>query len=587
MTEPITLAELDWTEQGLPLSRRYGDVYFSDQGGLEEARHVFLAGNHLSQRLAASQRFIIGETGFGSGLNFLALWQLWERIAPPGARLHFFSAEKHPLHPDDMARIHALFPEIAEYGAALCEALPLPVPGYHRIYLAGGRVQLTLMYGDALDMLRQQDAQADAWFLDGFAPRLNPDLWSAELAAQLRRLSAPGCTVATFSTSTSTMEALSGAGFTLEKLPGFGRKKHMLSGHLPGEPVSVTMPDEVQVIGGGLAGAATAHAFARRGCRVTVHEQASQAAAGASGNPSAIFYPGVTVGWQPLSRLYYMGFSHTRSLLRELAREHEIAHDFCGMLLFPKPREDAERQAKVLATMHPDASVFYGVDAAQVSGIAGMALPSGGLYFPASGWVNLHDMTHALLAHPGITLQTGSAIETLPLAPLTVLCNGWQAGRLYLRLQGKIHAVQGQTTRLVDSAELTGLRCVLSYGGYVTPSIDGEYHLGATYEKGAFEQAATHAQGLAENVRKLEKFLRHPIAANAQLSGWAALRSVTPNRLPLVGKLEDGLYASLAHASKGLLSCALAGEYIASQLCGDPLPLPRNIAELVAADRFF
>lgn len=584
MTEPITLAELDWTGQGLPLSRRYGDVYFSDQGGLEESRHVFLAGNHLHRRLATAQRFTIGETGFGSGLNFLALWQLWERIAPVGARLCFFSAEKHPLHPDDMARIHALFPEIAGYGAALREALPLPVPGYHRMYLAGGKVQLTLMYGDALDMMRQQDAQADAWFLDGFAPRLNPDLWSAELAAQLRRLSAPGCTVATFSTSTSTMEALAGAGFTLEKSPGFGRKKHMLSGFLPGEPPVATMPDEVQVIGGGLAGAATAYAFARRGCRVTVHEQAQQAAGGASGNPSAIFYPGVTVGWQPVSRFYYMGFSHTRGVLRELAKKHAIAHDFCGMLLFPKPREDAGRQAKVLASMQPDASVFYGVDAVQASEIAGMTLPKGGLYFPASGWVNLRDMTQALLAQPGITLRTDSAVEALPEAPLTVLCNGWQAGRVYPPLAGTIHAVQGQTTRLAGNAELAGLRCVLSYGGYLTPAIAGEHHLGATYEKGEFKQAETHAEGLAENVRKLETFLGRSVA-QAPVGGWAGLRSVTRDRLPIVGKLQDGLYANLAHASKGLLSCALAGEYLASLAGGEPLPVPGDLAGMVGLKR--
>lgn len=587
MTEPLHIAELDWNENGLPVSRRYGDVYFSNEGGLDEARHVFLAGNALPQRLPKADVFTVGETGFGSGLNFLALWQLWEKAAPPHARLRFFSAEKHPLRQDDMARIHALFPDIVSYGKQLCAQLPLPVPGYHRLYFAGGRVQLTLMYGDALAMMQQQDAKANAWFLDGFAPRLNPDLWSAELAMELRRLSADGATVATFSTSGTTQTALAHAGFSLQKQPGFGRKKYMLAGNLAGTAYEHAPPSQTTVIGGGLAGASTAYALALRGCEVELCEQEKTVAAGASGNPSAIFYPGITVGWQAQSLLYYMGFSHTLGVLRALHAQQPIAHDLCGMLLFPRADKDPGRQAKALATMQPDRSIFYGVNAEEASILAGVQLRQNGLFFPQSGWVNLGQLTQALLTHSRIHVryQASAAIVHPNGATPTILCNGWQAGQIYPPLQSSLHPVGGQVTCLPTIEQLKSLRCVLSYGGYVTPTIDGVHHMGASYDKQMI-QAQCSAEGNQENCNKLAQFLDADISHLAATRSWSALRSVSRNRLPLVGKLKNGLYANLAHASRGLLSCALSGEYVASHIYGDPLPLPRDIATMLSPIRF-
>ncbi|MCH2546301.1 MAG: FAD-dependent 5-carboxymethylaminomethyl-2-thiouridine(34) oxidoreductase MnmC [Alphaproteobacteria bacterium] len=598
MTQPLYPAQIDWNEQGLPISRHYGDVYFSSEGGLDEARHVFLAGNNIEHRLAHEPVFTVGEIGFGSGLNFLALWQMWEKIAPVNARLCFFSVEKHPLQLEDMARIHALFPELLPYSKALCNALPLQVPGYHRIYLANNRIQLTLMYGDALDMLQQQDAKADAWFLDGFAPRLNVELWSNAMTEQVCRLSASGASLATFSTASSTCDALSAAGFALSKRAGFGRKKYMLTGIAPQKDSDAKKqppPKSVTVIGAGLAGASLAHALAKRGCNVVVKEK-HQPAQGASGNPSAIFYPGVTVGWQPLSQLYYMGFSHSLAILRDLSTKHTIAHEQCGMILFPKPQEVKERHPKILATMQPHRDIFYGVSAKEASALTGLPMPELGLYFPAAGWVHLGQLTHALLEQPQITIEAGSAVDVLPHYSTNepvILCNGWQAADLYPALKDSMHIVGGQITSLTKSTVLSKLRCVVSYGGYATPAIAGQYHLGATYEK-MVDTAEITPEGHARNINKLTAFLQEmmPDPPSTQsippntIQGWAALRTATPNRTPLLGKLDEGLYASLAHGSRGLLSCGLFGEHIASVIYGEPLPIPRDIVKVLAVDRY-
>lgn len=587
MFEPIDIADIEWTDGGLPRSRVYGDVYFSDFGGLEETHHVFLNGNDLAARMAVAEKFTVGETGFGSGLNFLALWRMWRQIAPKTARLHFFSAEKHPLDAADMARIHALFPEIASLGEELRQKLPLPVPGYHRLMLDGGRVTLTLMYGDALAMFREQNAAADAWFLDGFAPRLNADLWTLEMAQELRRLSAKGATLATFSTSSQVMGALAEAGFAVEKQAGFGRKKHMLRGAVTGEVWQPAMPyvvGEVAIIGAGLAGASVGYALALRGFSPIVYETAPHPAAGASSNPCAVFYPGVASSWQPATTFYYMGFSYSQSLLRELAAQYDIKHARCGMVLFPKPSDKAGYFAKVLAGMRPHHSLFHSVSPADMPTVTGVNLREEGVFFPAGGWVDVKDYVRAQLAHPAIEVRTGGdgADATIQ----KVYCDGGWKGTAAAGLSTHIHPVAGQLTHLGEFPPLGGLRCVLSYGGYAAPVEDGRYYLGATYERGEEAISAPNAaQAAADNAAKLARLLRHDLSLPKSPQGWAGVRSVSADRMPIIGK-HGGDYVSLAHASRGLLSCGIAGEYIASLMAGEPSPLPRSLARMIGSGRF-
>lgn len=193
-------AQLDWLD-GQPVSVAFGDVYFSRSSGLEETRHVFLRHNQLAERFAAlppDGQFSIGETGFGTGLNFLCAWQHFLQHAPATARLHFISAEKYPLTAQDLSQALALWPELASQAQQLLRQYDVLSHGWHRFVLEGGRILLTLLVGDVLEVLPQLDARIDAWFLDGFAPSKNPDMWQAELFQIIARLSAPGATFATF-----------------------------------------------------------------------------------------------------------------------------------------------------------------------------------------------------------------------------------------------------------------------------------------------------------------------------------------------------------------------------------------------------
>lgn len=213
--------DLIWAECGTPESLRFGDPYFTKGAGLDETRHVFLAGNDLPARLR--EGFHVAELGFGTGLNLLALAE----IAPMPIR--FTSFESFPLTPSDMARALGLFdlplaPELIAAWGASCG----PV---RRFTL--GQVAVEIIIGDARETLPNWPGAADAWFLDGFAPARNPELWGADLMAEVARHTAPGGTFATYTAAGFVRAALSEAGFTVTRIPGFGRKKHMTRGEKP------------------------------------------------------------------------------------------------------------------------------------------------------------------------------------------------------------------------------------------------------------------------------------------------------------------------------------------------------------------
>jgi len=240
---PIQSANLGFNEEGTPVSREFDDVYFSNDNGLEETRYVFLGGNRLSERFLTHERslFVVGESGFGTGLNFLTLWQAFEEFCKnqPQAtlkRLHFISFEKFPLTAQDLHAAHAHWPELADFAQQLQQQWPLPIAGCHRILLAGGRVTLDLWFGDINELIPQLDDslnnQVDAWFLDGFAPSKNPDMWTPQLFNAMAKLARPGSTLATFTCAGFVRRGLIDAGFRMTKTKGFGRKREMLVGDM-------------------------------------------------------------------------------------------------------------------------------------------------------------------------------------------------------------------------------------------------------------------------------------------------------------------------------------------------------------------
>lgn len=217
-------ADLEWRDGIVPVSTRFDDPYFSLENGLEETHHVFLQGNDLPARFAPG--FHIAELGFGTGLNALAAWRLWRDSGQPGT-LHFTSFEAFPISAEEMARALAAFPALAQEARAL-----IATWAESRHTLSAPGLELNVITGDARRTLPVWQAKADAWFLDGFSPAKNPELWEADLMQAVADHTKPGGSFATYTAAGDVRRGLSQAGFTVKRIPGYGRKRHMTVGQL-------------------------------------------------------------------------------------------------------------------------------------------------------------------------------------------------------------------------------------------------------------------------------------------------------------------------------------------------------------------
>ena len=650
MTEVTHYAQIDWDDQGRPHSRQFDDIYFSKDQSLEETRHVFIDQNDLRQRFSAmtpEQCLVIGETGFGTGLNFFCAWQLFSESAPPGARLHFVSVEKYPLSHADLSRALALWPELAPFSTQLLAQYVAVHEGFQSFAFDQGRVRLTLMIGDVLEQLPQLDAQIDAWFLDGFAPAKNPQMWTPELFTQIGRLSAANATLGTFTSTGWVRRGLIAVGFEMKRVPGIGKKWEVLRGVFRGTPEALDAPPPVApwfarpaalpgprqalVIGAGLAGCATAASLAARGWQVKVLERHATPAAEASGNPQGVLYLKLSAHGTALSRLILSGFGYTRRLLETLQRGRDW--DACGVLQLAFDAKEEQRQALLASAFNPQ--LLTPLDREQAQALAGVALASGGLYYPEAGWVHPPALCQAQLQHPNITLLTHHQVlqlrkvdglwqaweseKFLASAPLVVLATAAEVQRFEPCANLPLKRIRGQITRLPATAQSQVLNTVVCADGYVAPTRAGEHTLGASFDFHSTDLTPTAGEHIG-NLRLLEEISSdlaerldaHQIDPHT-LQGRAAFRCTSPDYLPIVGPLADqpafnqryavlakdarqvpdtpcpwleGLYINSGHGSRGLITAPLAGELLAAWVDNAPLPVPRSVAEACHPNRF-
>ncbi len=619
---PLQPARLEFTAEGTPFSAAYGDVYHSAHGGPEQSRHVFLAGNDLPMRWQGRERFVILETGFGLGLNFLATWQAWRDDPQRCARLHFVSIEKHPFNAADLAVAQRAWPQFAPLAAQLQAHWPPLTPGIHRLRLDAGAVTLTLVFGDATTQLRQLDAAADAFYLDGFSPARNPELWSPELCRTLARLAAPGATLATWSVAGAVREALAAAEFDLEKRPGFAGKKQMLVGRFRSRrPSRHTPPTDRRalVIGAGIAGSTAAYRLAAAGWQVTVLDRAAAPGSGASGNLAGVLRPLPSADDNRLSRLTRAGYLATRALLATLPAAR---WDPCGVLHLGREAEHEAQQRRTVEALALPPDVLQYVDAAQATALLGWPVDTGGWWFPNGGWVQPPSLCRAALAaYPErIAFRPFVAVDRLERAksawqaldpegrllaeaPLVVMASGVDATGFAQLAWLPQRAARGQVSHLpaVAAPPLDRVVCKL---GYATPAVDGLRLAGATLSTGdheTHERVADHAENLARLNLMLPGYAKH--IDPASLHGRVGFRPMSPDRLPIVGPVPDasavppnarlhhlprhpGLWCVQGFGARGIVWSALMADLLVSRIEGEPLPLENDLVDALDPGRF-
>ncbi len=580
---------LIWSDDGLPRSALYGDVYFSSQDGLAETQAVFLQGCRLPDAWAGRRRFTVGELGFGSGLNIVALLDLWRRTAEPGAHLHIFSIEAHPLAADEAAHILAHWPELADLAEMLVARWPGRARGVHRIDLPEVQATLDLAVIEVEAALGGWTGQADAWFLDGFSPALNPAMWREEIMALVARRTAPGGRAATFTVAGAVRRGLQAAGFEVEKKPGHGRKRERLEAWMTSAPPAETSPPRVAVIGAGIAGASAVRALRALGCEPLLLE-AQSLGAGASGNPAALVTPRLDAGLGPLAELFAQGFARAV----QLYEAEPSAIIYRGVLQFATGPRDPDRFAKIAGSdlFEPGSLDVLSAEAAG----AQMDEPA-----PAA-----LDMTKALVIEPAAILRSwAGAPRTATVARLEATPDGWAlhdpADQLIALADIVILAAGDHVSDLWPEPPLGPVRGQASFaaverkppaaawGGYVIPTREGVL-FGATHDRddcGTEVRPADHARNL-ETVGQALPALGAKIAA-APLEGRASIRATTADRLPLAGVAPGapaGLFLLGGFGSRGFSMAPLLAEHVAALALGAPSPVPAPLAALVDPLRF-
>jgi len=561
-----------------PYSAAFGDVYHSAGGGPAQARHVFLQGNGLPERWALRERFVILETGFGMGLNFLVTWRAWKDDAARPRRLHFVSIEKHPFKLEDLRALHGLYPELAAEASELHARWPTLVSGAHRLEF--GNVVLTLFFADVA-LLRDLRLSADAIYLDGFAPAKNPDMWTHQVLRSISRVAAPQATLATWSVAGPVREALEATGFAVEKRAGFGDKREMLiarntrkgdSHHLPAERKAI-------VVGAGLAGAAVCERLCARGWEVELHERREEPAQEASGNHAGTFHPIVTPDDSIFARLTRAA---TLYALRNWERLPGARYDQCGVLQLARTEKEMDAQRKAVAGLPAEYAQF--VEREEAAAHAGVPVASSGLWFAQSGWIKPRSLVRAQLAACGDRLHRrfGSSVGQLKEGATVILANSVEAPRLCPIPHLHLRRVRGQLT-YIPAGSLEPPRVVVLRGGMVLPPIDGVCVVGATYDL-EDEDAAVREDSHAGNLERLRNILG--VDVRGKTAGRVSFRAVTPDRLPVVGKIRDNVYGAFAYGSRGIIWSALAAEIIASELEGEPLPVEGKLADALGPLRF-
>ncbi len=573
-----TRADLEWTPDGAPRSQRFDDIYFSKDGGLDEARAVFLQGCGLPDAWRGRRRFTVAETGFGTGLNILALLQLWRAHRPEGARLHVFSAEAYPLTRPEAARALAAWPELADLAQILIARWPRRAPGFHRVDWPELGATLDLAVGDVLWALEDWDGRADAWFLDGFSPAKNPLMWRPPVLAAVAARSAPGASLGTFTVAGAVRRALADAGFAVEKRPGHGAKRERLQARLPGPPPRDPSAPEVAIIGGGVAGAALARAFRAQGLTPVLIRDPDAAAPFASGNPAALVTPALDAGGGPRARFYAQAFARAVDAYRAIGPAAVIGQ---GVEQLARAERDGGRFDAVLA-----GGLFE--DGALARTEAGLTIAEGLWIRPDAvieAWLDgcpiIDARVQALKGEDGRWTLLDEADRTIVQANAVCLAVGADP-HLIERLELEFAPVRGQ----VSWASGLTLDRARAWGGYAAP-IDGGVLFGATHDRGRRDSnlsAEDHARNLATLAQALPALAAQ--AADLPLGGRAAVRATTFDRMPAAGPAgPPGLYILGGLGSRGFTTAPLLAEHIAATVLSAPSPLPRSLQALAQPAR--
>ena len=653
----IQHAKIHFNQENTPVSDKFDDVYFSNQDGLAETHYVFLEGNQLWERWVnyKEAHFVIAETGFGTGLNFFAVTTLFREFRQkypdsPLKRLYFISFEKYPLLLDALQQAHLAYPQFSHLAQHLQQHWLNPIQGCYRFHF--DETTLDLWFGDVAENLPQlgdyMNGKIDAWFLDGFAPSKNPDMWNDQLYQQMFRFTKLQGTFATFTAASAVRKGLENASFNIKKRKGFGKKRECLSGQKTHEKLTAlstpwfhSQPanlkeQDIAIIGGGIASLCTAISLVKRGAKITIYCEDEQTALNASGNKQGAFYPQLSDDNERNIRFYIHAFAYGHQFLQwAIQQQIKFEHEFCGVALCAY-NEKAKSKLNKVAKLNLPSDLYQSLNQTELSEKVGLPLPFGGGFIPQGAWLaprQLVQHAFAFLEKQGVQIKTSQKVTALSQTEngwqittaenktfcheVVVLANGHKLTDFEQTQKIPLYPVRGQVSQIPTSENLLKLKTVLCYDGYLTPVDQAKvsHCIGASHvrDNATREFSLTEQQ---ENQQKIQQNIPEEWTKEVDTSGNLArigvrcsVRDLTPmmgavphfsaqqtqyqnlfnlrRRKQPIEQAENypNLYLIGALGSRGLTSAPFLGETLASLIYGEPLPMSEDLIHNLMPNR--
>ncbi len=647
----VNPAKLNFNCDNVPYSTSHEDPYFSLNDGINESFYVFIAGNHLQQRWkdlgSHTEHFTIAELGFGFGVNFLCTFQKWLTTRPKPRHLHYISIEKYPVSAEDLAYCHSRLDLPEEFSRHLIQQYPIAVEGYHRIHFKEHSITLTLIFGDAQSWLKKSEFQANAWYLDGFSPNKNPDLWDLDIARQVYRLTCAHGTLSTYSAASSVRKNFTDAGFSMEKRAGFGQKREMLAGkkfnHIAcserplkqknwlNSPPAEYANKTAIVIGAGMAGCFISAALAQRSWNVTLIDKNDSVATEGSGNPNAILMPRLTIDHDAQSQLTLQGYLYTLRYLAKLSQEYDFNWSQCGAIQIPRDASQWQRMQKFNEKYDIPGDLLTPVNRAQASELAGCEVAYSGWHIPQAGWLKPAMLCNSLINQhgPRINFINHTFIESMRQndygwavkdssnneysADIVILTSALAVDQYSYTKWCSLNPKRGQLSIIPQHCCNLHPKKIICADAYLTPQCDSMLIAGATFITNDSE-IDIRAHEHETNLDKLSVMLPQlRIKENCRINGRAAIRAVSNDRLPVIGpvsikeafyqdfmhaalgavdrnyplpKTYKGLYIASGFGSRGLAWIPLCAEALASIINNEPAPIDNGLQQAIHPNRF-
>ncbi len=627
---------------GQPYSEMFDDIYYSSNeseniSGESEFNHVFFKNNGLPERWSGNNNFVIAELGFGSGLNCILTIREWLKHLENSKHkkcLHYIAIEKYPLSPAAIVELISKYPELKSYCDELIDNYPPAIEGSHSRHLFDNRVVIHYKFMDVYDALKDEKLNIDAWYLDGFSPAKNSDMWSEQLFEKLSQNSHEGTTCSTYTSAGFVKRNLQKAGFVVNKVSGYGKKREMLvAKHSTVQEPSLKYKDrpwfnppispeisvkQATIIGAGIAGLSTAYALVKRGWSVTIVDKHGDIAKEASSNPAPIVYPRLSVNNDVDTEFYTAAYCYTLHMFRTLQKQNQQQFWFDDGLLQLMDKKRITQIIKKFQFNSDYISISEDLNSEQVT----VDYPSAGVVLPAilcdvlkkacGEKLNLIDAEVTNINYDGKKWRCLHDAQLINETEILIIANGTGINELGLSLKFPVEAIRGQVVELNANPASRQIKKTINAAVHITPVINSKHYLGATYVRNCWELEVCQKDS-GDLIESVNKAYPDMFKEDDYSDAWVGFRTMSKDRVPIVGAVPDenffneeyadichgkanksyqsaqylkGLYISAAHGSRGFTTSFLSAEIIASQIEGEPVPVSKRVLDYLNPSRF-